>query len=259
MPKILIIKEKRAFVPEMEREFIVVKGKKFFVEDTNKDFHTKYGIIKAKQLKTKGGVNAKTTMGKEFCVFDADFSDNYEQLKRLPQAIVKKDVCTIIAETCIGKDSVVVDAGTGSGFLACFLANICRKVTSYDIEKKHLAVAQQNVDFLKLKNVLLKNKDVTKGIDEKDVDVIIYDLPEPWLAIKSAEKALKTGGFLVAYSPNITQVQEFVNTLAKKPDFLLLKTVEVLERKWKVDGRIVHPAAIDLNHTGFMVFARKIC
>ncbi len=50
--------------------------------------------------------------------------DFLRKAKRGPQIIPPKDFGMIVAETGCGKDWKVVDAGTGSGFLAMMLANI---------------------------------------------------------------------------------------------------------------------------------------
>ena len=86
----------------------------------------------------------------------------------------------------------------------------------------------------------------------------MLDLPEPWEVIEHAAKALRVGGFLVNYSPSIIQTSDFVKVLGKENKFLCLKTVEILERKWEVDGRKVRPKSIEIGHSGFITFARKI-
>jgi tRNA (adenine57-N1/adenine58-N1)-methyltransferase len=54
---------------------------------------------------------------------------------------------------------------------------------------------------LELKNLKVKKKSIYEGIEEKEVDIITLDLPEPWLAVGPAEAALKVGGFIVSYLP----------------------------------------------------------
>jgi tRNA (adenine57-N1/adenine58-N1)-methyltransferase len=84
----------------------------------------------------------------------------------------------------------------------------------------------------------------------------VLDVPEPWKAMKTAQKALKIGGFLAVYLPNISQMQEFVKALPE--EFLIEKTVEVIEREWAVDKFRCRPATKDHAHTGFLTFARKL-
>lgn len=259
MPKILILKEKKEFIPDLEKSLIVVKQRQYFVGDVNQDFHTTYGVIKKEDLKKKDGSVIKSSQEKEFVLFSASFTDNLKKIKRLPQTMPLKDIGLIIAETGINKESVVVEAGIGSGALAACLANICKHVYSYELKQEHLETAKQNMKMLGLKNIEIKNKDIYKCIDEKDVDVIILDLAEPWQVIVHAKSSLKIGGFFVAYSPSATQLQNFVNEINKHENFIIVKSVELLERSWKVEGRIVRPKIISIAHSGFITIARRIC
>jgi len=196
-------------------------------------------------------------MDKEFVILDASYIDIFKRLKKLPQTIPLKDIGIIIAETGLNKDSIVVDGGLGSGALAGALAHIAKHVTSYEIRDDCIQTAEANLKHLGV-NVTIRNKSLYDGIDEKEVDIITIDVPEPWKVIKHAVKALKIGGFLVNYSPNTTQVQEFVNELQKHDNLLHLKTIEIIERLWKVEGKIVHPKGTDIGHSGFITFSRKI-
>lgn len=254
--KLLIKKEKKAFVEDLNREVTLSDFEKRYI-DTNEDFHNKHGTIKKKELAKKPG--SKVRMGNhEFIILDPIFLDHYKQIKRGAQIITLKDIGAIIARTGINKNSVVLDAGSGSGALACFMGMIAKQVISYDIDKRSLETARGNVELLGAKNILIKEGDIYdyKKINEKDIDVFVLDVPEPWKAMKTAQKILKIGGFLVAYIPNVTQVQEFVKAL---PDeFLLEKTIEIIEREWAVDDKRTRPVTKDFGHTGFLTFARKL-
>ena len=88
--------------------------------------------------------------------------------------------------------------------------------------------------------------------------MVILDLPEPWLAIPSAKKALKVGGFLVSYSPSVPQMMDFVNAINKDENFTHIKASEIIEREWEIDGRKVRPRSQQIGHSGFISFARRI-
>ena len=258
MPKVLIKKEKKEFVPEIGKEITVSKPRYYYVEDASKDYHTSEGIITKKDLKKKDGSVVKTSMNKEFVIFSSDFTDDFRKIKRIPQIIPLKDIGVIIAEAGISKSSKIVDAGTGSGAVACIFGHIAKEVTSYDIKKEHVDIAKQNAKMLGLKNVKIKNKDIYRDVDEKDVDLVMLDLPEPWNAIRSAENALRVGGYVVSYSHTIPQVMDFVNTISKNPKFFIIKTIEIIERKWDVYQRKVRPKSTGIGHSGFLTFVRRI-
>ncbi len=245
-------------MPQIQKILTTKEGKTFYIKDTSKDFHCQFGFVKKADLKKKDGSVIKTNTKKELIIFTPSFIDSYKRIKRGPQIITRKDAAMIIAETGINKDSKVVDAGAGSGALACFLANICKEVTTYEIRKDFTKIAEKNKEFLELKNLKIKNKDIYKGITEKNIDLVTLDLPEPWEAINSAKKALKAGGFLVSYSPTIPQVMDFVSAIDKDKGFQHIKTVELILREWEIQDRKVRPKTTQTVHTGFLSFIRKI-
>ena len=233
------------------------KNDKFLVKDTNSDYHTKYGFFKKEDLK-KNNETIKTNTNKEFSIFDPYFIDLYRKIKRDAQIIPLKDIGLIVAETGINNKSKVVDAGSGSGAIACLLANLVKEVFTYEIRKDFIKIVESNIKFLKLKNVKIKNKDIYDKIYENNVDLIVLDLPSPWKALKSAEKALKVGGFLVSYSPTIPQVMDFVDAVRKNKNFAYIKTSEIIEREWEVEDRKVRPRSQAIGHSGFISFVRRI-
>lgn len=241
----------------IQKILLTKTGREFFVKDLNQDFHTEFGFIKKSDLKKVNQV-VKTNKNQELYILEPSFTDKFKKIKRGPQIITLKDIGTIIAETGINKNSTVLDAGGGSGSLSCFLANICKRVYCYEIRKDFIKIIEENKKLLELKNLTVKNKDITEGITEKNLDLITLDLPEPWQVIPQAEKALKPGAFLVAYLPTITQVTGFVNQIKSSKKIFYLKTLENLQRNWIINNKIVRPDFQMLGHTGFIIVARKV-
>ena len=258
MTKLLIKKQKKQYVKELGKQVVISRERFYFVEDESKDFHCTEGIISKKDLKKKPGSRIKTNKDKEFIIINPSFIDLYKKIKRLPQIIPRKDIGLIIAETGINKNSRIVDAGSGSGGICLFLSNLVKEVTTYEINVEYSKLVKENIKFLGLKNIKIKNKNIYKGIDENDLDLVILDVPEPWNAIRSAENALKVGGFLVSYSPSVPQVMDFVNTISKSDSFIVLKTVEIIERNWEINERKVRPVSRAIGHSGFLTFVRRI-
>ena len=243
----------------IKKVLITVQGRKFYAKSFDQDIHTQYGFIKKDDLrKAKEGDLLKSNTGKEFFVFNPSFIDLYRKIKRDPQIIPLKDIGLIIAETGINKESRVLDAGSGSGALACFLAAIAKEVLTYEIREDFIEIVKSNMQFLGLKNIKIKKKDIYKEIEEKNIDVIILDVPEPWNALENCSTALKPGGFIVSYSPSVPQVADFVNALRKNEAFVYLKTAELAEREWEVEDRMVRPKSRGIGHSGFLSFARKV-
>lgn len=184
-----------------------------------------------------------------------DFLDQYKQIRRGAQIIVPKDIGYIITATGINKNSTVLDAGSGSGALACYLAAIAKKVITYEIREDFVNIVKENKKKLGLKNITVKQGDVFEKINEKNIDVIILDLKDSYKAIDNVKKALKQNGFLVVYNPQITQAQEFVNRI--DDNFRYIKTIELIERPWKIEDKIVRPDFKGLGFTGFLSFFKK--
>lgn len=258
MARILVKKRQKEFIPELNREVIIGKAAKHYVSDLKKPFSTMSGVISVSELAKPDGSEVKTDSGKAFTIFSPSFPDEFKRIKRLPQAIPLKDIGLVIAECGVGPETVAVDSGTGSGAMAMMLARVCKRVTTFDIEDEHLAVAEENKQKLGLTNMEIRKGDFTKGVDAKDADLVTLDLPSPWEAIDSARACLKGGGFLVSYSPSMAQAMEMGNTLSSREDFLVLKTVELMEREWEIDGRKVRPKNKTMIHSGFLTFARRI-
>ncbi len=233
-----------------ENKVILFKGK---------DVHTKWGYIKKEDIENSAPGNIlETNTGKKVYLISAGFKDLYNKIKRQAQIILPKDVAAIIANCGINKRSRVLDAGGGSGGFSCLVASLVKKVYTYEIREDHARICRQNSEMLNLKNIKIKEKDVYEGIDERKLDLIVLDLSEPWKALNNSHKALSSGGWLVNYSPNLTQVKKLVEELEKNDQFLYIKTIELIEREWEVKGQQTRPKYKMLGHTGFLTFARRV-
>ncbi len=220
-------------------------------------FSCEFGFIDLRLLIGKSyGIRIK--IGKEqFTVVKPSIIDMLKKAKRGPQIIMPKDAGVIISTTGCSLDWKVVDAGTGSGFLSMFLANIGCKVYSYERKKEFYEIAKKNANNFGLKNLFIKNADITKGIKEKDVDLVTLDMQYPEKAVKHAFKALKTGGWLAVYSMHIEEVKKVYEEL-KKHNFVEIKILENIQREWQSLGKLTRPKNYMLAHTGFLTFARKM-
>jgi tRNA (adenine57-N1/adenine58-N1)-methyltransferase len=168
-----------------------------------------------------------------------------------------KDAALIISVTGCSPGWKVVDAGTGSGFLSMFLSNIGCTVYSYEKKKEFYEIAKRNVKNFELKNLVIKNSDITKGIKENEIDLITLDMQHPEKVMKHAFKALKSGGWLAVYSMHIEEVKKVYEEL-KKFDFTYVKILENIQREWQSMGKLTRPKNYMLAHTGFLTFARKM-
>ena len=223
---------------------------KRYMVDGKADYHCNDGVIKKAELRKK---KATSNKGVEFSVFDPTFTDMYSKLKRSAQIIPLKDIGLIITACGIGKDTKVLEAGSGSGGLTCFLGRVAKKVVSYEVREDHYKTVKKNVENFGLKNVSLRLGNVV-DCRLKDFDCVILDMPEPWKCLKVLD-SLKVGGFFVAYLPCITQVMNLV----AESSMVLSNVIELIQREWVVEGKKVRPNSNQsISHSGFLVFMRKI-
>ncbi|HHO58987.1 MAG TPA: protein-L-isoaspartate O-methyltransferase [Thiotrichales bacterium] len=102
----------------------------------------------------------------------------------------------ILQSMAINKDDLVLEIGTGTGYLTACLAKLARHVDSVDINPELTAQAEKNLDALGITNVNLSTGDAAKGWRQKAYyDVIIINGSLPAVPA-SYKKMLTTGGRL---------------------------------------------------------------
>ncbi len=185
-----------------------------------------------------------------------------ENLKRGgPAVILPKDIGPIIAYTGVGKDSICIEAGTGSAFLTVSLANICKKVYTYEKDKKFFEFAKENIKRSFLENIEIEKRDIIEqgfdsNFEKNKADLIILDLPYAEKAVKYARNALKKGRYLVGYLTNLEQVKDFVKE-CEHEKFQDIFTIETIEREYLIKEKGTRPVHQGLMHTAYLVFAKK--
>lgn len=243
---------------------ILLLGKSDFLVDVSKGvFHTNHGTINlSKLIGKKFGVKIKSSKGETFSVLRPNINDFLERrLARLPQIVSLKDCSLIAGMTGMSSGYRVIEAGTGSAFLTTFMANLVRpggKVYTYELRSDFFKSAKKNIDDSGLSEwVEAKNRDISKGFREKDADVVVLDMIGAEKIVPKAHKAMKSGGFLVVYSPYIEQVKS-VSAAIGMESFTGVRTIECLVRDYKITRDFSRPNTTMLAHTGYVTFARKI-
>jgi len=100
----------------------------------------------------------------------------------------------ILQEMDIQEEDLVLEIGTGSGYLTACLAKLGRHVDTVDINEDLTAMAEKNLNALGIKNVNLASGDASKTWEQKrNYDVIV--ISAAMQAIPSSyKKLLKAGG-----------------------------------------------------------------
>lgn len=229
--------------------------------EKEKNFHTHKGFIQLDELIGKEyGTCVTSSMGVEFAALKPILRDYIFKMLRKTQITYPKDIALIIMFSGAGPGSRIVEAGTGTGALTTALAFYVKPegcVYSYEVRQEFIETASKNLERAGVSEyVELKNKDVTEGIDEQDVDAVILDLATPWLVIPHAHLALKGSGTIVSFSPTIDQVVKTVDALEENA-FVAIETVECLMRRMQIVKGKTRPETLMTGHTGYITFARK--
>jgi len=189
---------------------------------------------------------------------DFHFPPLLRKLKRGGPAITQpKDAGLVVAYTGIGRESRVIELGSGSGFMTVQLANVAKEVVSYEKRKEFLEIAKENVKRSGLKNVTFKHRDVFEGIDEKDGtwDLVLCDIPDSHKTVEMAHAALKKKGYLVGHCMQAEQAKAL--HLEAEKHFEEVFTIEGTVREYEVKEFGIRPKHFGLVYTAYLVFAQK--
>jgi len=187
---------------------------------------------------------------------DFHFPKTLEKLKRGgPAVTLPKDAGMVIAYSGIGKNSKVIELGTGTGFMTVQLANIAKEVITYEKRKEFAELADANIKKAGLKNVEIKEQDVLEGFKEKDADLVFCDIAEAEKIVENSHSALKKDGMFAAHCLNIEQAKALVLELQK--NFKDVFMIECIVREYDVRDFGTRPKHFGLMHSAYLVFARK--
>jgi tRNA (adenine57-N1/adenine58-N1)-methyltransferase len=254
--------------PFSEGEDVVIrdaKGREYLVTLKEGDhFSTHRGTLSHGEIIGRAdGTLIKAPSGEEYIVFRPTFNQFVMNLKRTAQIIYPKDIGPILLWADVHPGALVVEGGAGWGALTIALLRALGergKLVTYEIRKDFAAAAERNIRrFLgKAGNFEIKLRDLYEGIEERNVDRVILDLPEPWRAVEHVRTALRSGGIFLSYLPTIIQVKELCETVRSDGGFSEPEIFEVIHRPWNVKGMSVRPVSWMFSHSAFITVARRI-
>lgn len=235
----------------------------FLVELTpGRTLHTHDGTIKHDQIIGQPeGAQILTHMNKPFIAIRPTLPQKMMKVKRKTQIIYPKEAARLALELSIGPGTRVIEMGGGSGSLTTLLATLVGpsgKVYSFDRSADFQDVAKENIARVGLEaavEFLILEAGAPFGVT--DVDAVVLDLPEPWLAIRPAFEALRPGGMFGSITPNVEQLKQ-LHMEAEDAGFADLTALEVIERRMLVRRREgVRPSERMIGFTGYLLFGRK--
>jgi tRNA (adenine57-N1/adenine58-N1)-methyltransferase catalytic subunit len=226
------------------------------------EFHTHSGVVTHDDMIGRPeGTGFRSTMGMTYVAIRPTLADFVLKMPRGAQVIYPKDLGPILMLADVFPGARILESGVGSGALSMTLLRAGAEVVGYELRADFASRAAKNVSLFLGEAVLdryrVEERDCYEGIDERDLDRVVLDLPEPWQVVPHAAEALHPGGILVAYTPTIVQAAQLREALHQSP-FGMAETVEVLNRGWHIEGQSVRPDHRMVAHTGFLTHARLL-
>ena len=245
--------------------FFFNDSKKWLMKVSRKQqFHTHVGIIDHKKVIGKEyGSAIKTNKGKIIYLFEPTIHDYVMKSQRSTQIVYPKDLGYIAARTGLQSGQKIIEIGTGSGSLTTFLASIVKPrghVYTYDVDENFMAIARKNIEKAGMsKYVTMEKLDIksAKKMPQKDADMIVVDLGDPWTVVPQARKMLKGSGYFVAICPTMNQLENLAVALWENDFFDMECTEQIVRTIEAREGKTRHSFR-GIGHTTYVAFARKV-
>jgi len=245
----------------MDPPVVLSRGRhSFLVEKFEGELHTHHGIIRLEDLKYRNyGDEIRTHLGVKYRILPFKPSDFFKHFKRGATPIMPKDIGAIIVYTGLSPDSLIFDAGTGTGVLAAYLAyfNKYGEVVTVEKRKDFAKIARKNFEIAGLKNIHQIVGDALFVADgfKTEFDLVVLDMKDDVEFIPKANKMLKAGGYVVVYNPYIEAARR-VHIELERNGFKEVEAFEMLRVDLDVK-RIGTRTSTRIWHTGYLVIGRK--
>lgn len=225
-------------------------------------FHTHRGYLDLKEvIGLEPGAIVKTSLGQPIAVFSPRLSDIVDSFNRPTQILYPKDIGYALYKMGLKNGDTVVEVGTGSGALTVAMAQTIApdgRVYTYENRTDFLKTAQKNVAKAGLsKHVTFRNIDPSEGFLERNADVAVIDLGDPWKMVPPAWETLAGGGLVAGFTPTVNQLEKLAEAL-RMHGFMILEAVELLVREFKTEAGKVRPESRMIGHTAYVTIARKV-
>ena len=240
---------------------ILAGGKSWLVKVVRgRTFHTHLGYLDLGSLiGLDYGSEVETSSGHRLYVMKPTIFDLVMKLPRKTQIVYPKDMGLIALKLGLGPGMKVLEAGTGSGALTIFLANLVRPdghVYTYEVRREFIRLAKRNVGKAGLSDYVTFVEGDARDAD-MEVDALVLDVPDPWDFLEMADRCLKGSGGFASVLPTIDQAEKLVSAL-KEHSFTDVSCYELLARRWEARIGMSRPSSRMVGHTAFLVFARKV-
>jgi tRNA (adenine57-N1/adenine58-N1)-methyltransferase len=225
-------------------------------------FQTHRGVLKHDEIIGQPyGTQVFSHNGAPFFLIQPAIGDLLRTMKRNTQILYPKDIGYVMTTMSIGPGMHVLEAGTGSGALTCAFAYAVGpqgRVTTYEARPEMQDLARANAHNLELDDrINFKLGNVSDGFEERGVDALFFDLPNPYDYINRARETLKPGGFFGCILPTMNQVSALMIAL-RRENFAFIDVCELILRFYKPEPSRFRPTDRMVAHTGYLIFARPV-
>ena len=237
------------------------RRKKVVKVERGKTFGSDMGVLKLDEVIGKEyGESVRLSTGVEAFLLKPTLEDVLYSFKRRTQVIYPKDIGIMLVKLGIRPGMKVLEGGTGSGFVTASLAWLGAKVYTFEKRKEHLSIALRNLRWSNLIDKVIAVRgsigEAPKVYGKGYFDAAVIDLGDPWRVVDSVWEALKPGSPVAFWLPTFDQLEKLKEALEGK--FLWQESLELWERRIKVEKGATRPEQLGISFTGFWAFARRV-
>ena len=240
--------------------YLLVHDDREYLRAPGDELHTDLGVLEIPEDVEPGTV-LETHLGEPFVVRRLRGPDLFNHFERTGAPMMPRDVGLVIGHTGIAAGDAVLDAGTGTGVLAAYLARCGASVTTYEIDADFASVARENMRLAGVEGrVDVRTGDLTERLGavaaDGPFDAITLDTGDAADVVAAAPDLLAPGGHVAVYSPFVEGSRDAATT-ARDAGLIDVETLETIQREMDFGDRGTRPSTAGVGHTGYLTFARN--
>jgi tRNA (adenine57-N1/adenine58-N1)-methyltransferase len=242
---------------------LLVHGDREYLRERGDRLETDLGVLEVPEDASHGQV-VESHLGEPFEVRELRGPDLFDHMERTGAPMMPRDVGLVMGHTGVCAGDRVLDAGTGTGVLAVYLARAGADVVTYEVDDEFADVARGNVATAGVADrVDVRTGDVSEVVADEAArsdlgafDVLTLDTADAAEIVGHAPDLLVPGGFVAVYAPFVEQARAAA-AVARDVGLVEVRTFETIQREMDFDDRGSRPSTAGVGHTGFLLFGRS--